>query len=114
MVARFASLALSCWLILSVFLWPHNGTETTLVGAIWGFVFVIMSFAAFVEPPIRFGNAALGGVLGLYALAGSHLSAITRWHDLAVGLAFVGLSLVRSVPIERDEFHFPVRSSSTV
>ena len=112
MIARLASLGLSCWLILSVFLWPHNGTEVTLVGAVWGFVFVIISFGAFVEPPIRYGNAALGAVLGIYALAGSHLSPITRWHDLAVGLAFIGLSLVKSVAIERDEFRFPVRTRS--
>lgn len=110
MKARLASLALSCWLIASVFVWPHNGTEITLVGAVWGFVFVIMSFAAFVEPPIRYGNAALGAVLGVYALFGAHQSSFTRWHDLAVGLAFVGLSAVRSVPVERDEFRFPARS----
>lgn len=109
MPARFASLTLAFWLMVSVFVWPHSGMDKVLVGTLWSWAFVLMAAGALFEPRVRFGNAALGAILALYALFAVHAVGFTRWHDFAVGVAFVGLAMIPSAPMQRRD---PIDASS--
>lgn len=112
MWARVVSLILSFWLMVSVFFWPHNAQEWMTVGVYWAWVFVVMAAAAFVEPRVRFGSAILGVVLAVYALLAHHAVGFTRWHDFAVGVLFVGLSIVPSQPLVRHQIKSERRIST--
>ena len=105
MVARWVSVALSLWLMVSVFVWPHNAAESVTVGLYWAFLFGLLSAGAFVEPTVRYGAAALGFVLAVYALFAKHEVPFTRWHDFLVGAAFVALAAVRSPGLARHKLH---------
>ena len=112
MAARFVTLALSFWLMVSVFFWPHLPQEAMVVGLCWAWVFTVISAASFVEPRVRYGGTVLGVVLAIYALAANHAVRFTRWHDFIVGVLFVLLSAVPSRPILRHEVHSERRIST--
>lgn len=101
MYARWLSLILSFWLMVSVFFWPHSAQEWMAVGTMWAWALVVMSGAAFVEPRVRYGAGALGLVLAVYSLAAHHEVGFTRWHDFIVGVLFMAQAAVPSRPVLR-------------
>lgn len=101
MIARWVSLILGFWLMVSVFFWPHSAQEWMAVGTMWAWSFVVLSAASFVEPRVRYGAAALGIVLAVYSLVVHHDVVFTRWHDFAIGILFVVQAAVPSKPVLR-------------
>ena len=112
MYARWGSLILSFWLMVSVFFWPHTAQEWMAVGTIWAWLLVVMSGAAFVEPGVRWGGAVLGVVLAAFSLFAHHEVAFTRWHDFLVGLLFIAQAFVPSAPVMRHQIR-PTRRVQT-
>jgi hypothetical protein len=89
-VARDVNMALGTWLMVSNFLWHHDGLQF-LIASLVGLVVVLT--APFASPWVRYLNTAAGLALAASALFLPRLSTATTWHNGLVGLAIAAVSL---------------------
>jgi hypothetical protein len=91
--ARWVSLVLGCWLLVSAFLWPHARsaqTDTWLTGML------IASFAALALalPAARRVNTLLAAWLVVSTLVLAHTDTPTLINNGLIAIAVFGLSLI--------------------
>ncbi len=93
---------LGAWLVASVLLWHHRGPEgfNTLIT---GLLVIAVAPLAVWAPRIRFAASFLGVWLAATTLVFVHAHRFTFFHDLAVSIAIVAISLVPSRPWEYAE-----------
>ena len=96
--ARYANMAIGCWLVLSAFLWPHSANEQA--GA-WGSGVLIFLFAVWslMNPTMRFATGLTGAWLAVTTLFVHTISRATAINHVICGVAVVLLALV---PGDRD------------
>ncbi len=94
---RLANLILAIWLFFSATLWRHAGAEAEneMVVAL---LVATAAGVAYWAPALRFGSLFFAGWLLVSALVFRHGSPVTLWHDAAVALAMIALSLVPGRP----------------
>lgn len=97
-MARLANTLLGLWLFFSTFAWPHGGPSGFNV---WtsGLFIAMFSLCAFWAEKLRYTTAVLAGWFVLsqaFIFDGDPIA--TLIHDLVVGLAIFGLSMVPSRP----------------
>ena len=90
---RIASSALGFWLMLSVFLWPHDPTRG-FADFFVGSLLLLAGFCGIFLRLFRFFETLLGLWLVWSAFALSAMSLTGRLHDGLLGLVVVALSVV--------------------
>lgn len=90
---RYANLALSLWLFLSAFLWPHSSFA---FAASWmmGSFMAMNAFAAIWAPPARYFNVLLGGMSLAWQLTAASREPWTLVHGLLVSGLVIVLSFL--------------------
>jgi predicted lysophospholipase L1 biosynthesis ABC-type transport system permease subunit len=101
-IARYVNMGLASWLLVSAFLWRHDGLQflvTVLIGA------VVVALAPFAigASHVRRLNAAAGFALAVAALALPRASSLTAWNNIIFGLAIAAVSMLPP----REGFHTP-------
>ncbi|MBS2033153.1 MAG: SPW repeat protein [Deltaproteobacteria bacterium] len=91
--ARYANMAMGCWLFLSAFLWPHSTNEQA--GA-WGSGVLIFLFAVWslMNPTMRFATGLTGAWLAVTTLFVHTISRATAINHVVCGVVVVLLALV--------------------
>jgi hypothetical protein len=92
MLARWLSIALGAWLVVSAFVWPHTTPQFHNAWAT-GLVIVGISSTAMVIPRVRYVNTAVALWLFVSPFALPTMAAATMWNHLlvAVGVFVLGL-----------------------
>lgn len=93
--ARWIVPVLGLWLLVSLFAWPHTQATTINTGLVGVLLAGIGAVAIYVRR-LRWLTAVLGAWLCLSTLVVGHVVAVSKWHDLVVGLVVVAASLVPS------------------
>ena len=92
-VARYVNMVLGSWVLLSAFVWRHDGVQflaTVLAGAV---VVAIAPFGLFAARA-RILTLASGAALAAAALLLPHQSMATTWNNAIVGVAIAAVALV--------------------
>jgi hypothetical protein len=93
MPARTLGLILGLWLFVSAFAFQRSSPEFTNAWVV-GLASALAALAAMTRAPARYGNTLLAAWLVVSAFALPHRSPAAFWHDVAVGLVMLLLSLV--------------------
>src|SRR4051812_29789757 len=94
-VARYISMALASWLLISTFLWRHAERQFLIATVVGVLVVAIAPFAVAFPKVWRF-DAAMGVLLAIAAFALPHASAASAWHNALIGLSIALVSLMGS------------------
>jgi hypothetical protein len=93
MPARTLSLILGLWLFVSAFAFQRPPPAFTNAWVV-GLAAALAAITAMTRAPARYANTALAAWLVVSAFALPHRSPASFWHDVAMGLVMLLLSLV--------------------
>lgn len=94
---RVVNALLGAWLVVSVFLWPHAGSEG-YNALITGLLVAMVALVAIWAPPVRFANVLLGAWLLVTTLFFRHESELTLWNEVLVATVILVFAFVPSEP----------------
>jgi len=90
---RYLNVLLGIWLLISSFVWRHDGAQFTNTW-IMGIVTIVVALVAVGAPAFRYVNTAAGLWVLISAFALPTMSLATRWNNAIVGIVICLLSLV--------------------
>lgn len=100
--ARYLSMLIAAWLVLSAFLWPHTVAEQTDAWAA-GAVAFFFSLSALFSPTARYLNALLAIWLFVTTVIAPRTSLATLLNDCIAAALLFALSLVPGARIDGHE-----------
>jgi hypothetical protein len=97
MTPRIFVAIVGVWLMASVFLWPHSGTETLNVALVGAFA-VVFALLSLIRDWARYLNMAAAVWLILSTLRYGSLSRVTLWNNVVMAAAIFAASLLGAGP----------------
>ncbi|MBS2032073.1 MAG: hypothetical protein JST54_29510 [Deltaproteobacteria bacterium] len=101
-LARLATIGLAIWMWLSCFVWERTANTTLMLGLIMTGVIVATEAMAFADTRVRYGTTVMGALIVLMGLLMGHTSSFLRWHDAAIGVSVMLLSLIPNPELAPD------------
>jgi len=89
--ARYLSLGLASWLLVSAYLWRHSEPQFLVSIFVGALVAIIAPFEVG-SPRVRLTTMGAGGLLVLAAIVLPRASTFVLWNNVLVGLALGGVA----------------------